>query len=50
MAPLLKQLLKKADLFGVPITLFYKKKENYKSVLGGLCSIFLVCSMVWYTT
>ena len=39
---------KRVDLFGVEIKLFYKKKDRYNSIVGGICSILFVSCFLAY--
>ena len=34
-------IVRNLDMFGMPVTLSFKRKRNFKTVLGGSISIFL---------
>jgi hypothetical protein len=42
------KLLKKVDLFGVPITIFHKKERAYRSKVGGCITIWFIFCMITY--
>lgn len=35
------KLLKQCDLFGMEVSMNYKKHKKYRSMLGGFCSIIV---------
>ena len=41
--------IKNIDMFGVPILLFHKQKDSYRSVIGGCVSLILIVCIMTYT-
>jgi len=44
----IKQFLKNFDIFGVPISFRYKKRNKYLSSLGGLCFIIYIALVLFF--
>ena len=44
----IKQFLKNFDIFGVPISFRYKKRNKYLSSLGGLCFIIYIAIVLFF--
>ena len=45
----LLNLIRDFDLFAVPVSLTYKGKKRFNTLLGGLCSLLLLISFLTYS-
>jgi len=44
-----KRLLRKVDMFGVPVTLKFKNNNTFRTSLGGFCSILILILFAFLT-